>query len=100
MDERAEPGMDEIQREGEVRRVDLAVRDRQIPRGQPSRQRRPQPADVDEVAVALEDQRALRGANSQHHADAATDVLLEARRPSEALGRMDDLWETAAARIE
>src|SRR5262249_40142947 len=38
--------------------------------------------------------------HGERHADAITDVFLEPGRSGEALGRMDDLREAVAARVE
>ena len=91
MDECAEQGMDELQREDETPCVDLGVRDRQIPGTKPAGQAYAQAAEVDEVTVAPEDQRTPGRTNLQRHADAAANVFLEPRRPAEALAGMDHL---------
>src|SRR4051812_27108278 len=100
MDQFAKPRMDNVERERELALAALGVGNRDSARCRPMWQSEAQPGDVDEVEVAQKQQHAIAHANVEHHADAATDVLLEARRPTEAFGRMHDLRKILAARIE
>src|SRR3546814_17686507 len=67
------------------------------PRGQPARKAKADAAELPEIMVGGEDQRAGLGAHTQRHAETAADMLLEPRRAGEAFGAVDHLRKIGIA---
>src|SRR6267378_58461 len=92
--------MRDVEREAEAAVAELGMGDAQRARREPRRQSEPAAEQLDEVAGAAEDQRPVLDMDGERHADAASDIFLEAGRSGEPLGRMDDLRERGPAGVE
>src|SRR5579871_6098951 len=92
--------MAERQHEGEplVAAIDMA--DHQLARAEKPRQAQPYRPNVQEVVVAVEMQRAGICRHPERDAEAATEILLEPRRPGELLAAMDHLRESAGPAVD
>src|SRR3546814_6827970 len=100
IDELAEARVGDPEIEGEAAGAQMLGRHDCDPRGQPARKAKADAAELPEIMVGGEDQRAGLGAHTQRHAETAADMLLEPRRAGEAFGAVDHLRTPARAAIE
>src|SRR4029079_4693210 len=90
------------QAEGELEApcAEVAMHDLHLAGVQQARDRDAPAGDLQKIAGRPESERPLLDADPQGHADAAADILLEARRAAEALGRVDRLRKASGASVD
>src|SRR5690348_13582986 len=96
----AEEGMSDVECEEKAPFAQLTVHYRECTRRHPARERQTMASDAQEIAGAAKDERARFHRDPQRHADAAADMLFEARRPCELLRGMDHLRRALPSGIE
>src|SRR3546814_15766514 len=87
IDELAEARVGDPEIEGEAAGAQMLVRHDCDPRGQPARKAKADAAELPEIMVGGEDQRAGLGAHPQRHSETAAAMLPAPRWAGEALGR-------------
>src|SRR3989344_9285319 len=96
----AKQGVRDLEVEGEAPAAEMLVRDHRLAGRDPAGEAQPQAAGLPEIMVGGEDQRVGLGAHGQRHAEAAPDMLLQPRRPGEALGAVAHLRAARLSAVE
>ena len=96
MDERPNPGMDELQRKKKRSISEIPVSDERFSGLEPARNPKAPSSELDEVTRASEHQGRIGDGKRQGHPNADADIFFKSGWTRKALCRVDDLREAVA----